>query len=188
MYPMKRKEGMFKDTSSVSTHDYRYWKNYLEGSRASSWVKLNERFAEDYQFALLRAITIVGIAETLWNSVFDDVYKEKEPFEGLCKLHFEGQLKPDWHFFAKQLALETYRPSYYPARYPEWLLMFGYNHRQYLQDLEVYWDAIHPKYYQPWPGNRLGIDSPEVARLKKLGDLARDEITKIAEHGSKLGK
>ena len=185
-YAMKPKANMFRSSyvSSTSSYTYEDWKRRFEGYSADAWRKLEERFAEDFQFALLRGMAVIGIDCSDWDSLFGDIYRESAPFQGLSKLYVQGQLQADWRYFAKKIALETYKSNHYPPLCPEWLFGYGYTQRQYLSDLEVYWDGIPDDYYKPWASTRIGQDSPEVARLKKIGQEARREIDDVARHSS----
>ncbi len=185
-YGMKPKANMFRSSyvSSTSSYTYEDWASRLEGYGAAPWRELSERFAETFQFALLRGLAVTGIAGSDWNSVFRDVHYEASPFQSVAKLYLQGQLQADWRFFAQKLARETYNSTHYPSLCPEWLFAYGYPQQQYLSDLTVYWDGIPDDYYKPWATTRIGQDSPEVARLKKIGQEARREIDEVARRSS----
>lgn len=183
---MKPKAEIFRSTYVSSTGSYHYdnWNSRLEGYGAFYWPKFCERFAEDCQFGLLRANAVVGIVESDWESVFRKVYNEESPFEGLGRTYLQGQLSSPWTFFASKLAKDSSFSIHYPPLCPEWLFPYGYDQRQYLYDLEVCWEKVHPDYYKPWATTRIGQDSPEIARLKKIGETARREIDDVARRGA----
>lgn len=187
---MKPKPNMFRTSyiSSSSSYTYDSWKSRLEGYGASDWERLSKQLAENLQFALLRSLAVVGIATSSWDSIFRDIYYEYSPFRGFAKSIQTGQLQADWRFFAKKLALESDKSIYYPSLSPEWLWPYGYQQPQYLTDLGVYWDDIGDEYYKPWATTRLGQDSPEVARLKKIGQEARREMDEVARHSARHTK
>jgi hypothetical protein len=187
---MKPKADKFRSTyvSTPGSSTYKNWKDYLEGPSANDWNTFSERFAEDFQFALLVGVTIRGMACSDWRDICRTLCNESAPFQSFSKLCFQGQVKADWQYFAAKLALETSKGIYYPTLYPEWLVPNGYTQRQYLQDLAVYWDNIHDEYYKPWPTTRIGQDSPELARLRKLGQEARREIDAVAKYGAERSK
>jgi hypothetical protein len=184
-YSMKPKPGMlrYSSVSSTSQSDYNDWKNQMEGYSWRNWPKLSTKLAEDVQGALLRGMTVIGIGCSDWDSLFGDVYHEYSPFQGMAKAFPPGQAV-DWRYFAKKIALETYKSNHYPVNCPEWLFPYGYSQKLYLQDLAVYWDNIHEDYFLPWETTRSGQDSPEVVRLKRLGELARQKIDQAARQGS----
>lgn len=183
---MKGKPNMFRVgyASTPGSYTYSRWKDYLDGPSANYWLMFSERFAEDFQFALLRGMTIRGTERSDWGDICYKICNESAPFQGFAKACFHGEVKADWQYFAAKLALEITKSIYYPTLYPEWLLPYGYTQRQYLQDLSVYWDNIHDAYYRPWPTTRIGQDSPEVGRLRQLGEVARREIDAVAQHGT----
>ncbi len=189
-YTMKPKPNLLRSNyiASTSSSDYSGWQSQFEDHSWRNWSKLANRYAEDFQFALLRGMTLVGIACYDWDSVFGDIYNEHSPFQGLAKAFLQGHLTADWRSFAKKIALETYKSNHYPAVCPEWLFGYGYTQAQYLQDLAVYWDGIHDDYYKAWDTTRIGQDSPEMARLKKLGAVARQEIDQVARHSTQTLK
>lgn len=190
-YPtMKPKKEMFRGRNPqlTSGDTYQKWKLILEGPNANKWDKLTSRFAEDFQFAILRAMTITGVSCANWDYVFQIIGEAQSPFQDINTLALHGQLPADWRFFAHKLALETYINIFYPCLCPEWLFSYGYSQKQYLSDLAVYWENIADGYYRPWETTRFGEDSPELVRLKKLGQQARSEIDQVARHSEKYIK
>lgn len=187
---MKPKPDKLKRTwaSTPGSYTYESWKSKLEGSSAKSWQTFCEQFAEDFQFALLLGITVRGLILYDWDDVFRAVCQEYSPFQGFTKMYWQGQLKADWRYFTDKLAEKTSESLYYPTLYPEWLFPYGYIQKQYLQDLAVYWDNLADEYYQVWPDTQLGQDSPEIARLRKLGEAARREIDDVAKHSGQYSK
>jgi hypothetical protein len=183
---MAQKPTMFRNSyvSSTSSSDYNDWKSRFEGYNAEPWLKLSERYAEDFQLAILQGMAVTGITCSDWNEIFRDLYHEFSPFQGMSKRYLQGQLAADWGFFAQKLAKETYKSIHYPPVCPEWLFMYGYQQADYLEDLAVYWDQIHDEYFKPWETTRLGQDSPELARLKKISQAAQREIDQVARHGA----
>jgi hypothetical protein len=184
-YSMKLKPDMARYSSVSSTGSYTYsdWKSQLSDSNWHNWSKFSKQFGETFQFAFLRGMTVIGIECSDWDSLFGDVTNESAPFQGMAKLYLQGQLKADWRFFAQKIAKETYKNLHYPAGYPDWLFPYGYNQQMYLQDLTIYWDNIHDDYYKAWEITQIGEDSPEVARMKRLGQVARQEIDQVARQG-----
>jgi hypothetical protein len=183
-YSMKLKPGMTRSSSVSSTGSYTYssWKDKLSDSPYSNWYKCSLQYGESFQFELLRGMTVIGIDCSDWNGLFGDVYQENSPFQKLSKSYVEGGFKETWRFFAHKIANETYKSIHYPAGCPFWLFPYGYDQRRYVQDLAVYWDNIHDDYYRAWETTQIGEDSPEVARMKRLGQVARQEIDKVARH------
>lgn len=183
-YQMKLKPDMTRRSfvSSTSSYTYTDWKRQLVDASWRNWPKFSQQFGETVQFALLRGMTVIGIECSDWDRLFGDVTSEFSPFQGIVKAYLQGQLKADWRFFAQKIAKETDKSLHYPAGYPEWLFPYGYTQPMYLQDLAVYWDTIHDDYYKVWETTQLGEDSPEVARLKRLGQVARQEIEQVGRH------
>lgn len=187
---MKFKLGMFRNTyvSSTSQSYYDDYARLLTGYDSDYWKKLEARYAEDFQVALLLGMTVTGIYCYDWKNVFYDLYHEHSPFQNITKLYLQGQLDADWGYFANKMAKESSKSIHYPAVQPVWLFPFGYDQSQYLEDLSVYWDNIHDDYYKPWETTRIGQDSPEIARLKKISQEARREIDMVAKYGGQHAK
>lgn len=183
---MKPNEDKFRSqrVRSTSKSDYNSWESRIEGYSSTEWNKLTERFAEDSQFNLQRAMLVAGVRDYSWPRIFKAVYEGDTPFEDLYRSHFRGDLVLDWHYFAQQLALGEHRlyDTHFPPHYPEWLLPYGYRQPRYLKDLALYWDNIDDSYFAPWPDTIIGKDSPPIARLKKIGQEARREIGLVGEH------
>jgi hypothetical protein len=186
-YHMRLRVYMVRDNhvSKTDTETYSDWKSQFADYAWRAWPKFSLRFGETFQFALLRAMTVLGIESSNWDSLFGDILNESFPFDGITKAHLKGDLKVDWLFFAQKIAKETYKSIHYPAVYPEWLFPYGYSQPMYLQDLPIYWDNIHDDYYKPWDATKIGEDSPEVARMKRLGQVARQEIDEVGRHSQK---
>jgi hypothetical protein len=189
---MKPNTRMFKKpyASHATEEVYSEWRDVFDGFTSYEWISLTNRFAEDFQFAILRALTIVGCPCSQWNvAIFRSILEQREPFEDVMQLYLRGVLDADWRYFADKMALDIFRPyTYFPSLFPEWLFPFGYTQQQYLADLGVYWDNIHDEYFRPWSFTRIGLDSPEIARLKNLGKQARSEIDQVARHSEQYLK
>lgn len=189
---MRHKEWMFMPDVVIgpATEDaYRYWPNNFEGDDADGWKQITERFSDDFQYAILRAVSVVGISPYLWNAVFGRISDDQSPFEQLTRDYMRGTLDADWHYFAEKLALRLgYLDRYFPSLRPEWLFPYGYTQRRYLADLAVYWDDIHADYSISWNIAPIGHDSPEIARLKRLAQFARSEIDSVARHSEQYLK
>jgi hypothetical protein len=184
-YDMKLKPGMTRNTSVSSTGSSTYsdWKSQFADYSWRSWPKFSQQFGETFQFEMLRGMTVIGISCSDWDDLFGNLYKGEAPFMGFAQSYLKGHLKADWLYFAEFIAKGTYKSLHYPAGCPFWLFPYGYNQKQYLKDLTVYWDNIHDDYYKPWETTQIGEDSPEVARMKRLGQVARQEIDQVGRHG-----
>lgn len=189
---MDLKEWMFRwdERAIPATEDeYRGWREVLEGNGAHEWNRITTCFTEDFQFAILRAVTVTGTCTDRWSSFFQRISERFSPFEDLTRLYMRGLLGPDWHYFAEKIAVDIgYSDRHFPCVYPEWLFPYGYLQRQYLADLALYWDNIPADYSVSWNIAPIGHDSPDIARLKKLGEQARFEIDQIARHSEKYFK
>lgn len=189
---MRHKEWMFRLDEIIlpATEDaYSSWRNIFEGDRAYKWKRITERFSDDFQYAILRAVSVVGVHPDAWNAVFDRISDEWSPFDQLTREYMRGTLDADWRYFAEKLAFRlTYANRYFPSLRPEWLFSYGYTQRQYLADLAVYWDDIHADYSISWNIAPIGHDSPEIARLKRLAQFARSEIDSVARHSEQYLK
>ena len=104
------------------------------------------------------------------------------PFQDLDRKCFKGDLSDPFTYFADRLAKEGKWRIHYPPLCPEWLFPYDYSQEQYLNDLELYWENVDNAYYRPWSTLRIGEDSPETARIKRLGEIARQEIDVVARH------
>jgi len=166
----------------VST--YENWDTPLDAESAPNWPDFCQQFAENFQLGLLRALTVMGILPSYWNDVFVAVQSGMWPFENLAKGYFQNTLGDPYYYFLGRLNTDTTVISTLPAPCPEWLFPFRYSQRQYLGDLAYVWDNIQNWYYTPWETTRIGQDSPEVARLKKIGREAREEIDLLAGYTS----
>jgi hypothetical protein len=187
---MKPKADKFRSTyvSTPGSYTYSDWKKYLEGTSAGDWNKFSEAYAEDFQTAVLRGLTIVGLECSEWSNVFWKICNVSSSFQEFAKACFQGQVRADWQYFATKVAKEISKRIYYPTLYPEWLVPYRYTQRQYLQDLAVFWDNTADAYYKPWPTTRIGQDSPEVTRLRQLGEAARREIDAVAKYGAQASQ
>ena len=175
---MKLKSGMVPRPlfQAATESTYAYWKDQFCNHSWQEWCEFSKKFGETIQFALLRGMTVIGVGCIEWNHVFGDVVEGKPPFQDITNLYLKGQLKAEWRFFAHKIANESLRKLHHPAGCPFWLFPYGYNQQMYLQDLAVYWDNIHEDYYKPWETDLMGEDSPEVARMKRLSWVARQQI------------
>lgn len=184
---MKPKKDRFRIgyVSYTSSSTYDDWSKRLDGPSAQLWQKLQTRFGEDLQLAMLLGATVIGISDTDLDRVFRSIYEETSPFDALSMTISSGGRTFDFMFFADKLAKETYYDVHYPCLCPEWLFAYGYSQQRYMTDLSLYWDGIPSDYYIPWETTRLGQDSPELARLKRLSQQARSEIDAVARHSSK---
>jgi hypothetical protein len=170
--------------SSTGSYTYSDWKSQLSDSSWRNWPKFCQKFGETFQFALLRGMTVIGIACSDWDSLFGDVYNAVSPFTYLPQYCLKGGSLKDWDVFADIIAKWTSKSPHYPAGCPVWLFPYGYDQKQYLQDLAIFWDNIHDDYYRLWETAQIGGDSPEVTRLKYLGNVARKEIDQVAQHST----
>jgi hypothetical protein len=166
--------------STATEYTYANWKSVFCTFSWQDWCEFSKKFGETIQFALLRGMTVIGVGCGEWNDVFGDVLNGKPPFQDITNLYLKGQLKADWRFFAQKIANESLKSLHHPAGCPFWLFPYGYDQRTYLQDLAVYWDNIHENYHRPWETVLMGEDSPEVARIKRLSWVARQEIDYVA--------
>lgn len=193
---MKPKQGVFNTTyvGSTSTGTYEHYEGFFNGSEyvgsygKNYWPLLEDRWAEDYQLAILRALTISGVSVYQMVEVFRYIYNEDGPFRGLGNDALLGKLRPDWKAFIDKIGKYSSWSHYYPCLCPAWLFPFNYTQKQYLSDLAVYWDNVPSDYGKPWDVTRIGEDSPEVARIRKVGKEARREIDVTAQHGQKHNK
>lgn len=141
------------------------------------WEGVCSRFAGDFQFALLRAMTVTSTS--FIDPLFINLYWSKEPFGDIYKMYFEDTLKPDWRFFAERMALwerSRERLWFYPTIYPSWLIPYGYTQEQYIKDLGEYWDYIDDVYYIPWESIHAGVDVPALHALKQVSRKAFQDI------------
>lgn len=189
-YPMSLKRDMAQSNyiSGTGFATYYGWKKQLPETNSGNWWLFRRQFNEAFQFAMLRGMTVIGVGCEDWGSLFIEVLGEYSPFKGVVKAYTQGNLKANWPFFAQKIAKETSTSIHYPAIYPEWLVPYGYNQKMYLQDLPVYWDNIHEDYYKPWKTTPIREDSPEVVRVRRLGEVARQEIDEVGRHSQKYLK
>ena len=89
---------------------------------------------------------------------------------------------PLWYFVEK-LGRETKLSIHYPPLCPVWLFPYGVSQQSYLDELRRYWDNAHADYFIPWDTTRIGYDTPEVARIKQLGEVSRQQIDEVARRG-----
>lgn len=181
-YTMKPKTELFRSTYVSYTSDYTYHghANKVQGAGADAWRRVEARFGEDTQLAILRAMAVTGVAVDDWEALWNKICFGATPFATMAKEYLEGKIDLNWRYFAEKFAKECYHDLHYPPHCPEWLYPYAYTQRDYLSDLGHYWENIHDDYYNPWAATQLGHDSPEVARLKRLGEEARREMDRVA--------
>lgn len=185
-YSMKPNEKMFRHTSVTYTGDYTYrdYASKMQGPNADAWKRIQDRFGEDTQQAILRGIAVAGVGISDWEASWNKMCFGVRPFDTMAKDYLERKIDLNWTYFGDKFAKEMYLDVHYPPLCPEWLYPYAYIQRDYLSDLSRYWNNIHDDYYKPWATTQLGKDSPEIARLKRLGEEARREIDQVANHGS----
>ena len=144
------------------------------------WGTFRRRYLEDYQQGILRALAVGGIVPNDWDRVFSCAVDGKPPFHDLDRKAYKGEIASPFDYFVEGLIQEGKWRIHYPPLCPEWLFPYNYAQRDYLNDLERYWENVDNSYYRPWPTRAVGEDSPEVARLKWLGEVAREEIDEVA--------
>jgi len=171
-------------SSFLATSIYENWDTPLDAESAPDWPAFCQQFAENYQLGLLRALTVMGILPSCWNDVFVSVQCGFSPFENLAKDYFLNALGDPYYYFLGKLNGSTTLLNSLPSSCPEWLFPYRYSQREYLRDLAQVWENVHEDYYIPWATTRIGQDSPEIARLKKIGREAREEIDLLAGYTS----
>lgn len=172
------------------TYPYNYmdWERELNGASDRDWRNVCGHLDDDGQYSLLRGMAVLGVSVQDWNAIFRDLYNGSAPFQNTINGSSVGRPSLTWTYFATQLAQRGPKLVHYPPVYPAWLVPYGYSQQQYLQDLSSFWRNIHDHYYHPWPGTILHEDSPEIARIKKIGEEARREIDQVARHSSQYLK
>ena len=186
-YDLMKPYNLFFHTTTVaptSVYSYQNWKSKLEGSSAYSWNQLCERLGEEVRYAVLRGMAVVGVVVSDWDTVFNNIHYENPPFQGMSRRYMENSTSLTWIYFNNMLAADKSTRIHYPPLCPEWLFPYGYTQRLYMQDVEAYWSNVHDDYFKPWSTVQLGQDSPEIARLKKIGETARREIDDVARHSA----
>lgn len=191
-YEMKKKPDEFASSSitSTSNSDYTGWEEHFSGKEyvgyydTNYWAKLEERYGENVQFAILKAMTLTGVRVYQWKEVFSAIYKETSPFEKFSSDIASRHTNANWLLLtvARKIAQNRSWHNQYPCVDPVWLYQFGYQQPQYLRDLAAFWDDIHAEYAKPWGNTYIGQDSPEVARIKKVAREGRREIDVTAKH------
>jgi len=197
-YEMRKKKYVFASDSIGSTYDRTYegWEEHFSGQpyvgyhSTNYWAKLQERFGEKVQLSILLAVTIPGIAVSDWKEVFADIYNETGLFPKFSYdlTFYDAEDNLDWWaLYADRIAKSNRFTNYYPCVTPQWLYPYSYylNQYRYIGNLQQMWLNIHTDYHIPWEGTRLGQDSPEVARIRMVGQEARREIDVTAQHGFK---
>ena len=159
---------------------YDSWEISLDGPMALHWPRLQLQLAEDFQFGLLRALAVSGTIPGYWDHLFMSIGYGLHPFEDLGKSYFQGTLRNPHQYFLRKLTEECTEGGCLPPVCPEFLFPYRYTQRAYLSDLAQVWENIHEDYYIPWATTRIGQDSPEIARLKKIGREACKEIDLLA--------
>ena len=178
------KPGWFKFSTPLSSGSfYSSWRLYLEGESAQPWAAFCQQFAENFQLALLVALSVSGWLPHEWNPIFMCILNGFSPYADLGKQFLLGQSQDPYQYFLEKLTNERAWCPYLPPTCPEWLFRYQYTQQQYLLDLSQVWDNIPDAYYKPWAITRIGHDSPTVARLKLLSREAREEIDQVAWHG-----
>ncbi len=145
-----------------------------------AWERFRKRYREDFQRDIFRAMAVAGIILADWERVFVNAVDAKPPFQDLDRKVYKGEICSPFEFFVQKLAREGKWRIHYPPLCPEWLFPYKYSQQDYLCDLETYWEDVDNAYYRPWGMRCIGEDSPEVARIKWLGEVAREEIDEVA--------
>lgn len=189
---MTKKANKFKAllVDPTSDADYMGWEAYFSGEEhlrnndINYWTKLDQRYAEDVQLTILKSIAVVGLKVESWNRVFRLVSLELLFFTRFASKIVSGDYNANNLFLVVSCRLtDSYQCTYgYPCVDPAWLYQYDYSQDQYLMDLTEYWDNIHPEYSKPWGNTRIGQDSPEVARIKRIAREGRHEIDETARH------
>lgn len=184
---MKPNLQYFRNSHVAGTNDnhYRSASFYVY---SLGWLRFRKRCREDYQRSLLRALAVTGTIPEDWNRIFDSAADGKPPFQDLDRRAYKGEILDPFDYFMEKLGREGKWRVHYPPLCPEWLLAYEYAQEDYLVDLEEYWENVDNSYYRPWSTRRIGEDSPEVARLKLLGTVAREEIDEVARQAGLYAK
>jgi hypothetical protein len=164
--------------ASTSTTDYRSWESAL---RHSSWQQIMQTCADVVQLNFLRAITVSGIATYKWTDLFYKFNQGREGWGELKKIWFTTQTVPRvWDFF-ELVVRESGYTTHYPAAYPEWLVPYGFTQPQYIEDLQKYWYRVADVYFELWPDTRYGLDTPEIAAIRRIGREAQQQIEALGD-------
>ncbi len=159
--------------ASTYTTDYGGWRSEL---RHSYWQQIMQTCADVVQLNFLRAITVAGLAPYKWTDLFYKFNQDREGWGELKKIWFTTQKIPKvWDFF-ELVVREPGYTTHYPATYPEWLVPYGFTQPQYIEDVQKYWYKVADVYFELWPDTRYGLDTPEVAAIRRIGREARLEI------------
>lgn len=176
---MKPKAPHFKSARVAATSDRQYQLPRIQ-LYLPPFKRFCKRYLENFQRDSMLALAVTGIIPDDWHDVYGCAVDGKPPFHDLDRKVFKGEITSPFEYFRGRLAREGKWRIHYPPLCPDWLFAYGVSQENYLYALEEFWQDVDNAYYRPWSSLRFGEDSPEVARIKMLGDVARGEIDEVA--------
>jgi len=157
----------------TSTTSYYAWQSSLNHYY---WHNVVASTGDVFQLNFLRAIAVAGVEPSEWITMFYKFNEGRDGWGAIKKRWLGGYTVPQVDDFFQLVVNESCYRTHYPVEYPEWLVSYGFTQQQYLCDLSNYWLNVADEYYKLWPDTRYGVDTPEIAAIRRIGREARQEI------------
>lgn len=178
-YNMKPKSDLLGKSYVNGTSSYNH-ENWLGKTVEASWKKVMDRYSDTMQMTILRAMAVAGVEKYRWNDVFNGLYNGTGKYQTVHRNWLEYQSTPSMRELVQLMTGEYWYSIYYPVHCPVLLLAYEYTQNDYLYDLYDYWTNIDDAYHTLWDNARIGVDSPAVAQMRRIGKEAIREMDRVS--------